>query len=202
VAVRSVVLATCLALAACPRPAVLAPEPIEVVGVFVHAPSRFEFPPRYGAFERIEINQYDTEGNAVGVDYHLDADLKIALTLYVKPPLRAATGAPLSLRNQLDVEEAAIVHAHPDATSRAAWTPRRTRNGETEPGHARAFRYHEHFGGSPRLVTSVLYLFAFDGWVVKVRATFPAFQEQPAHAVVQTFVSTFPWRGSRPPAAP
>jgi hypothetical protein len=202
VAVGFVVLASCLALAACPRPAVLAPEPIEVVGMFVHAPSRFEFPPRYGEFERIEINQFDAEGNTVGVDYHLDADLTITLTLYVKAPLRAATGEPLSLPNQLDVEEAAIGYAHHDATRRAAWTPRRTRNGETEPGHARAFRYHEHFGGSLRLVTSVLYLFAFDGWVVKIRATFPAFQEQPAHAVVQTFVSTFPWRGDHPPAAP
>jgi hypothetical protein len=161
----------------------------------VHAPSRFEFPPAFGEFQRVEIAQHDAAGPNVGVSYLLDAELKIVLTLYVKRPLRARTGEPLSLQNQLQVEEAAILHAHPGATPRAVWTPGRTRNGEPGRGYAQAFRYREHFGGSVRLVTSALYLFEFDGWVVKYRATFPAFQEQPAHALVQTFVATFPWRG-------
>jgi hypothetical protein len=161
----------------------------------VHAPSGFEFPATFGEFQRVEITQHDAEGQNVGVGYHLDDEMKIALTVYVKPPLSAPTGEPLSLRNQLQVEEAAIAHAHPGVTLRAGWTPRRTRNREPARGYALAFRYQENFAGAPRLVTSVLYLFEFDGWVVKYRATFPAFQEQPAHALVQTFVATFPWRG-------
>jgi hypothetical protein len=41
----------------------------------------------------------------------------------------------------------------------------------------------------------LLYLFQYDGWIVKYRITFPAVQEQKAFLISQVFVSGFRWRG-------
>ena len=193
---RLAVAAWCVALAGCLTPTVPGPEPIAWEGTFVHEPSGFVFPPAFDAFERVSIHRFDADGRDVGVGYDLDTTLKIALTLYVTPPARWPTGEPLTLREQFEAEQATIVHLHPRVTARAGWTPGPTCNGASEPRYAVAFRYDEHFAGARRLVTSVLYLFEYDGWVVKYRATFAAFQEQPAHAVVERFVATFPWRGA------
>jgi hypothetical protein len=59
-----------------------------------------------------------------------------------------------------------------------------------------AFRYEDAFAGGTYLLTSLLYLFEYDGWLVKYRITFPAAQEEKANLVSQVFVSGFLWRSS------
>jgi hypothetical protein len=70
-----------------------------------------------------------------------------------------------------------------------------TQNKEERTGRAIAFRYDQEFSGASRPVISLLYLFEFDGWLVKYRITFAADQEEKAFLVSQVFVSAFKWRG-------
>jgi hypothetical protein len=189
-------------LVACPSPtlvgppAALAARPIEATGPWRHDPSGFRFPEGFGKFQRVAITQYDEEGRNVSVGYNLDEDLKLVLTLYVRPPARSPSGEPLSFEDEFRSEHAAIASHHQVARETAPWEVPTTRNQESSPGRAMGFRYPETFAGASRDVTSLLYLFQYDGWIVKYRITFPAVQEQNAFLVAQVFVAGFRWRGS------
>jgi len=197
---RRTVILVCLlgCLAGCPSSTVAGPgpRPITAVGTFVHEPSQFDFPETFGKFRRVAIIQYDNQGFDIGVGYNFDEELEIALTLYVYPPGRELSGELIPLARQLELERANILRRHPGARSSSPWTPPRTQNSESLPGHAEAFRYADAFAGGRREVTSLLYLFEYDGWVVKYRITFPAAQEEKANLVSQVFVSGFIWRGA------
>lgn len=184
-------------LAGCPSATTVGPAPrtSNPAGTFVHGPSRFEFPETFGKFRRVAITQYDDEGRDIGVGYNLDEDLRIVLTLYVYPPGRDASGDLIPLARQFEGERANILRYHIGAQSSAPWTPPQTENEEPSPGHAVAFRYEEDFAGGRNLLTSLLYLFEYDGWIVKYRITFPAAQQEEAGLVSEVFVSAFPWRG-------
>jgi hypothetical protein len=170
-------------------------KPISVTGSYTHAPSRFVFPESFGKFRRVEINQYDSSGNDVGVGYNLDAEgMQVALTLYVYPPRRAESGVLLPLQKQFDLELSEIVRGHTAAKSVQTSVAPGTQNEETNSGFMAKLRYTEGFAGQRQSVVSLFYLFEYDGWLVKYRITYPAAQEEKANLVAQVFVSEFRWR--------
>ncbi len=176
-----------------PRPGV---QPINVSGRYVHGPSRFEFPETFGAFRRVEINQFHPSGLNIGVGYNLEqADTRVAVTLYVRPPARDANGSVLTLASEFELERENILQHHPGATASVPSTPPRTQNGEAARGYATTFRYQHAVDYGREEVETLLYLFEYDGWVVKYRITYPFSQQARANPVSQGFVSSFRWRG-------
>lgn len=196
------ILGSALVLATCSSPPSPAPRPapgvqsLAIRGDYTHAKSGFVFPETFGTFERVGVSQFDAEGSDIGVGYDLDdGSVLIALTLYVYPPARTTSGDLVQLSEQFDLEKAAVSQAHGGATSSAAWTPPRTQNDESNPGHGIAFRYTEQFGGARQTVESLLYLFEYEGWLVKYRISYPASQAEAANLIAQIFVSGFRWKG-------
>lgn len=170
--------------------------PIEASGLYVHGPSGFSFPESFGAFRRVEINQFDSSGMDVGVGYNLEqADSQIALTLYVYPRARDANGSILTLESQFEIERTYILQAHPGGKASETWTPTTTQNHEASPGYATTFRYQQLFAYRQQEIESLLYLFDYEGWAVKYRITYPLAQQAKANLVSQVFVSSFIWRG-------
>ena len=189
-----VVLVTCIVGCPTARVSISPVQPILATDTYVHAPSGFKFPVHFGKFRRVEINQFDTDGRNIGVGYNLEeADLQIALTLYVKPALRDQTGRTLSLAEMFELEKAEIARFHQGGRLSAAWTPPQTQNREAAPGLATAFQYSQVFAHRTQVVNSLLYLFEYEGWIVKYRITYPAEQEEKANLISQVFVSGFRW---------
>ena len=171
--------------------------PVPASGTYTHAPSGFAFPETFEKFRRVSIIRYDDAGNNIGVGYNLDTpEIGVALTLYVRPAARSESGVLLPLSKQFDIEKYVVAHEHPGARVGPQLTPPKTQNHEPNDGYAIAFRYSQMFDGYVREVTSLLYLFEYDGWLVKYRITYPLSQEAKAAVAAQVFVSDFLWRGA------
>jgi hypothetical protein len=76
------------------------PEPISAVGPYLHQPSGFSFPMTAGEFVRVDIYQYDIQGENISVSYNLDkpSSFPIAATVYIYPsPSIVSFGSPASV---------------------------------------------------------------------------------------------------------
>jgi len=185
-------------LAACPTTSGRAPEPkpIQASGLYVHEPSQFSFPERFGDFRRVKINQFDARGMDVEIGYNRErAGGQIALSVYVTHHGLDESGAVLPLSERFELERRNILSHHSGVRLTHPWTPPPTVNREPTRGYAAAFRYAEAFGSHQQELESLLYLFELDDWVVKYRIIYPASQRLDANPLAQEFVANFRWRG-------
>jgi hypothetical protein len=169
---------------------------IRATGTWKHPASEFSFPTQFGAFKRVAITQYDSGGKNVGVGYEAKArDVGVVLTLFVTPPQRDTSGNALDLAAQYPSERAAVIKHHAAVRTIEEWTPARTPNAEAAAGYAATFRFQEVFEGYTQEIESLLFLYTFEGWVVKYRITYAWSQRERARRLGEAFVSAFRWRG-------
>jgi len=162
--------------------------------------SGFEFPERYGSFQRVGAHRFDTEGLDVGVGYN-DRRLNclIVATFYVYPTPRmdfvdARPGGVASIEQSwLDAEfaraRAEIEHFHPAMTSVVVGSTS-TPTAESElQGSSLSFRESDK--------ASELRLFVFGHqWFLKYRFTYPESCQADARARLETVVAHLPWSGA------
>lgn len=161
------------------------------------APTGFEFPESFGKFRRVAVNFSDATGQSVSANYVLDDgdNLHIVLTLDIFPAPPTNSPASPSFRELFNIQEADLLENHPVSICGSPQAVPKTENGETIPGVFVTCHYEDEFLGRWQPVGSLLYLFEYNGWMVKYHFTYPASAENSATLIAQTFVSTFRWRG-------
>jgi hypothetical protein len=184
--VRALAVVSCaLALAGCPS---IPPAQLDPGGPWVHAESGITFPETHAGFVRVSRSSYGDSNARVGYD---DTRRGVALTLYVREPLRSEDGALLSPEMALAAEQYAIVERRSEVSPiEVPVAPERC--GSATLRSAAAFRYDEIFAGRRQPVESLLLLYDATPWSVKFRVTYPIGRTAEARAAVQAFIDEFP----------
>jgi hypothetical protein len=169
------------------------PTAITAVGDFKHNPSGYLFPIQVGAFQRVNLFQYDTGGLDMSAGYN-DAlpGCLVALTIYIYPtPRMTFIGADPDVVRSLEGHwlegaytgaKAEIVRAHPDAVlgSEDATTQ------DGVPGKKAVY--------SIGNAESELHVFVVHhSWFLKIRATYPSQCSTQAREAVGAFHTA--WTG-------
>jgi hypothetical protein len=169
---------------------------ITVVGDFKHNPSGYLFPIQVGAFQRVDLLQYDTGGLDISAGYN-DAlpECLVALTIYIYPtPRMTFIGADPDVVRSLQERwlEGAYTHAreeiiraHPDAVLESE--DARTQDGV--PGKKTVYSIGE--------AKSELYVFVIHhSWFLKYRATYPSQCSAQARQTLSAFHTAWTGRAS------
>jgi hypothetical protein len=156
---------------------------------YIHAPSRFSFPPRVGIFAREVVKQYDREGMDVSVSYNMDPT--VAMTVYVYPIPQGGPDGNLDGHFENCKREVLSRHQRAELVSEAALTV--APGGQRRPGKHATFTFTERFARREQAVRSELYLFAFGTWFIKYRVTYPVGQQAKAEPIIKTFIEELSW---------
>jgi hypothetical protein len=169
-------------------------------GAYVHESSGFHFPQSVGSFERTsDINQYDEAGRDVSVGYGIrEAARQAAVTVYVYPALRDYSLTPIPkfgstpewfMTKRYEEAKRAIIETY-RARLLTESDIRPPQAGFRDMGRKAVFQYDAVNGET---VTTLLYLFAHKGWLIKYRITYPSVQAVLIVPDVEKFVNVIVW---------
>ncbi len=157
------------------------PEALSSTGTFTHDPSGLTFPIAVGDFQRVDIYQFDVEGENIGVTYQLTDDAKpVTVSVYVYPsPSIVSLGSPESVtksaqatlcQQEFETTKQEIMAARTNASHLESDT-----SGGIQNLLAR-FEYEEAFAGKQQRLSSILELSCYmdDQWNIKYRVTYPS----------------------------
>ncbi len=165
------------------------PQPLELVGVYVHEGSGLSFPEAAAGFQRVVPKRYDVEGNDVSIGYRRTwtdgaALWRAEVTIFVFPRYFKRDGSPMPPEEQFEGEVAALRKGKAEVRE-----VRRVEAPGTCAGRAVAVKTAEfEFRGGPemggQLLATLLTGMAIDPWRVTYRVTVPAIRRDDALAGV------------------
>jgi len=171
------------------------PAAITAVGNFKHNPSGFLFPIQVGAFQRVNLLQYDIQGLDISAGFNdVLPGCLVALTIYLYPtPRMTFVGADPGVvrsteerwsENAYTRAKAEIVRAHPDAVLESEGATVQ----DGVPGKKAVY--------SVGAAESELHLFVVQhSWFLKFRASYPSQCSTQAREAMGAFYSGWTGRG-------
>jgi len=158
-------------------------------GTYIHASFGMEFPQHVGAFERGDIDRYDTSGKDVSVGY-VDATNFTVATIYVYPShVLTLAGSPPDTQHFSEVKHD-VESAHPTAALLA--DDGRVNIGDAV-GRSATYELHEARGGVELALRSDVFLFGRGQWYVMYRFTYPEAVADQASTSIRTFMDALVW---------
>lgn len=150
---------------------------------YVHASSGMRFPPRAGAFARVNVVKYLSDASDVSAGYNLGKP-RVIMTVYVAPAMGRTA------RAYYDESRAAIreKHAGVTETSNEAWTL--DQGDQKLKGHRATFTFDDTTGNGEMMhLRSELYVFEVRGQLLKYRVTYQAADADAAQKRITEFMA-------------
>jgi hypothetical protein len=162
------------------------------------------FPPTVGAFQRVALSRYDSQGLDVSAGYNLPAFAGgIAATVYVYPaPSLVSIGSPPGVvasaratlcQSEFERGKREVLGAHAGGRLLGEKDVVLLQGGTNFSGRAATFEYDGLFAGQHQPVSSELYVFCYIGgsWTIKYRFTYARTFD--ATEAISAFMRTLSW---------
>ncbi|MGN6552799.1 MAG: hypothetical protein ACTHLW_03590, partial [Verrucomicrobiota bacterium] len=140
--------------------------------------------------EREQVQQYDGQGQDVGVGYnHLGHGM--AMTVFVYPiPSRAPDD---TLSGHFSTCKAEVLGRHTTVQLVSEEAVQISPGGVGRSGQHATFTYTEMFAHQRQAVRSELFLFTHDRRFIKYRVTYPVGQQAAAEPAIRAFMDALAW---------
>jgi hypothetical protein len=151
---------------------------------YTHDGLGMAFPEAVGGFQQLDVTEYDSAANDVGIGYR-NGTLLIEATVFVYPSRRPTpAGSPPDqqhfegVKSEIEAvhEGAAVVRANDDTMLAG------------HLGKHASYQFEAVFAGERRELTSDVYLFGIDDWYIKYRFTYPEDGAESSSAAIRQFM--------------
>jgi len=159
--------------------------------LYIHSASELTFPANIGVFARDEVHHYDdTQANTSVAYKAVRSEKAILVTVYVYPAQYSGATHEQALRLELEQIKSEMIQVYDiaefeESEYRAEQTIGRVITFQAERELVR--------GRGTEPVFSVAYLFEYEGWFLKYRATCPVAQGDQVTAELNRIVATIGW---------
>ena len=158
--------------------------------IYTNKASHFRFPPSVQDFKRVEVIQYDRDGQNIGAGYNHHVH-KIAATVFVYPiPKRPPDNA---LNGHFETCKADVLRRHEDARVVSEGIVQVSPGGKKRSGKHAEFTLTDSFAGQRQSLRSEVYLFTHGQWFIKLRVTYPTREQASAAPVIKAFIDGLAW---------